>query len=73
MKRIKNLPLPEQVLAYRYAYYVKNISLISDYEYDKLESKVFEMDDPGIPPIGSDLESSYPQHIIDIVNSIIKI
>lgn len=69
--KIKQLKLPDQVLAYRYAYYVKGVSIISDYDYDMLEAKVFEMDDPGIPSVGSDLESSYPQRIINLVNNLL--
>ena len=54
-----------KTLAYRYLYYVKNISLISDYEYDILEKeaiKIVDEDSMLLEP-GSDLESSYSEEI----------
>ena len=54
-----------KTLAYRYLYYVKNISLISDYEYDKLEREALKIvdEDSMLFQPGSDLESSYSEEI----------
>lgn len=53
------------VLAYRYLYYVKGISFVSDHVYDRLEKiarEKAEMDSPLHLP-GSDLADSYPDSI----------
>ncbi len=55
--------LETEVMAHRYLYYVEATPVISDYEYDQLESKarmVCPRDSPINEP-GSDLTSSYTE------------
>lgn len=55
------------LLEHRYRYYVLCIPIISDYEYDMMEKEYLKTAPKNslmrLP--GSDLEESYPQHIID--------
>lgn len=53
-------------LAYRYCYYVKGISIVSDYAYDELEKEEIEFGSGGnilAEQVGGDSEDSYPPHI----------
>jgi NAD-dependent DNA ligase len=67
---MEKLKIEDQCLVHRYLYYVKGRPIISDYEYDMLERKAVQTapEDHLIHSAGSDLESSYPQNIIDIAN-----
>lgn len=63
-----DIPMTEDLVhAYRFLYYVKNISIISDKDYDALEREVIEFD--GVPQNsaifkpGSDNKEDYPDHI----------
>lgn len=54
------------VLAYRYLYYVKGISILSDQAYDKLEAEEIEFGSNGDilnKAVGSDKEDDYPNHV----------
>lgn len=55
------------LLEHRYRYYVLNQPIISDYEYDILEKKYLETaPEKSLMRLpGSDLEESYPIHIIN--------
>lgn len=66
-----NLNLVEQIQFHRYRYYVMYDPLITDLEYDMLDRKALEQfpDDPVLNSVGSELISSYPQHIIDLAES----
>jgi len=61
-----------KVLAYRYLYYVKSISKISDLEYDKLEKLACCVlpDDSDVHKCGSDIESSYSREVVEFANEI---
>ena len=52
-------------LAYRYLYYVKGVSLISDYNYDLLEKEALNnvSIDSMLNQPGSDLETSYSDEV----------
>lgn len=53
-------------LAYRYCYYVKGISIVSDYYYDQLEAEEAEFGAGGVilrETFGGDGEQDYPPHI----------
>ena len=71
MKKFKELTLPDKCLVYRYLYYVKNISKISDQQYDGMEREAVESASPDHPihSPGSDLEDSYPDYIKEIAKS----
>lgn len=54
------------ILAYRYLYYVKGISILSDSAYDRLEEEEIEFGAGGHvlkKKIGSDRAEDYPNHI----------
>lgn len=53
------------LMAYRFLYYVKAVSLISDFEYDELESELIETapEDHPINEPGSSLYESYDHSI----------
>lgn len=63
--------LLNELLIHRYRYYVLANPVISDYNYDMMERKLFDMEESGISPadnspsqtIGSTRPSSYPKHI----------
>lgn len=52
-------------LAYRYCYYVKNISIIPDKAYDELEAeeREFGANSQVLETVGSDNAEDYPPHI----------
>jgi len=62
---LKMNDLGKQVMKHRYLYYVKAMPVMSDWEYDKLETKAKE--DPENSYLedypGSDIEESYPEEI----------
>lgn len=53
------------VLAYRYLYYCKGISMVPDYTYDQLEAeeKEFGAGEKMLEAVGSDNPEDYPPHI----------
>lgn len=54
------------VLAYRYLYYVRGISIMSDKDYDDIEKEEMEFGNGGkilSELVGSDSEEDYPHHI----------
>lgn len=56
--------LKDKILLYRYAYYVKGLSLIGDQQYDMLEKEYIKLYGDDLS-IGSERELDYPQYIID--------
>lgn len=68
--------LLDEVLKHRFRYYVQAAPTVSDYEYDKLEQQLIEMEEAGHPPdphspsqvVGGDAADGYPQHIQDFFN-----
>jgi len=66
--------LLNKCLALRYCYYVENISIISDYDYDVLEKKcqAFAPEDSIIHRPGSSLSCDYPIEVIEIAKSLIE-
>lgn len=61
----KWLAVEDEVMALRYAYYCKAISLVSDEDYDVLEALAKE-ECPKSSPVykpGSDKEEDYPPHV----------
>ena len=62
-----------QIQALRYLYYCKNISLISDYDYDMLERNAKKL--PGgevLNVVSSDLEISYSKDAIDLALNLLN-
>lgn len=59
------LPLGDFLLACRYAYYCKAVSIIPDVEYDALEAQWYASNEPlhALHLPGSDIPSSYSPHI----------
>lgn len=55
------------MLAHQFLYYVKHAPVISDREYD-LFCKANGLDGGG----GSDLEESYPRHVVALANAMAK-
>lgn len=55
------------LLEHRYRYYILGEPIISDYSYDMLEREYLKVapEDSLIRLPGSDLKSSYPEHIIN--------
>ncbi len=51
-------PARDIIRAYQYLYYVEALSLISDYEYDRLQAEYEEETGDEIP-VGSDRASDY--------------
>ncbi len=54
------------VMAYRYLYYVRGISIMSDKDYDDIEKEEIEFGNGGkilTQLVGSDSEEDYPHHI----------
>lgn len=64
---------PEEMLvaAYRYLYYVSNLSLISDYEYDMME-KALPEDSLIRLTVGSDFDGDYPEEVITLVRKLLS-
>lgn len=58
-------PGVDLLLAYRYLYYCKGISVVSDYAYDELEAeeKEFGANSKVLDTVGSDCADDYPPHI----------
>lgn len=58
-------PGVDLLFAYRYLYYVKGISMVSDHAYDELEKEEIEFGSQGraLKVVGSDCADDYPLHI----------
>lgn len=69
------VPLEELLMAHRYLYYVLGDTVISDYEYDKLEREAREYlpSDHPIQGVGSSLPSSYSDAQIKLAMSLLEV
>ena len=56
------IALRDILMALRWAYYVKGMSLVTDYEYDKLEKEFIAQGGPPLP-VGSSNPEDYPPGI----------
>lgn len=71
---MKTIKLEDLVMAHRYLYYVKANPVLSDYEYDQLESfAMFQLkNSASIQATGSDFEGSYTKEQKLLANELLK-